>query len=131
MGSTIKSFTTAMALDSGKVTLESRFDASRPITIGRFTIRDFHGKGRVLTVPEVFIYSSNIGSAKEADMVGIEGHREFLNRMGLLDPHAHGTAGSGDADRAEGVEEGATPSPSPSATACRRRRCRRPSARRR
>ena len=85
MGSTIKSFTTAMALDSGKVTLESRFDASRPITIGRQTIRDFHGKGRVLTVPEVFIYSSNIGSAREADVVGIEGHREFLKRLGLLD----------------------------------------------
>jgi cell division protein FtsI (penicillin-binding protein 3) len=85
MGSTIKSFTTAMALDSGKVTLQSKFDASRPITIGRRTIRDFHGKGRVLTVPEVFIYSSNIGSAKEADVVGVEGHREFLKRMGLLD----------------------------------------------
>lgn len=85
MGSTIKSFTTAMALDSGKVTLDSRFDASRPITIGKQTIRDFHGKGRVLTVPEVFIYSSNIGSAREADVVGIEGHRAFLKRMGLLD----------------------------------------------
>ena len=85
MGSTFKSFTTAMALDSGKVTLNSRFDASRPITIGHQTIRDFHGKGRVLTVPEVFIFSSNIGSAKEADVVGIEGHREFLHRMGLLD----------------------------------------------
>lgn len=85
MGSTIKSFTTAMALDSGKVNLQSTFDARRPITIGRQTIRDFHGKGRVLTLPEVFIYSSNIGSAKEADVVGIEGHREFLHRMGLLD----------------------------------------------
>jgi cell division protein FtsI (penicillin-binding protein 3) len=85
MGSTIKSFTTAMALDSGKVTLNSTFDARRPITIGHQTIRDFHGKGRVLTVPEVFIYSSNIGSAKEADVVGIEGHREFLKRIGLLD----------------------------------------------
>ena len=84
MGSTIKSFTTAMALDSGKATLNSRFDASRPLQIGRFTIQDFHGKHRVLTLPEVFIYSSNIGSAKEADMVGIEGHREFLKRMGLL-----------------------------------------------
>lgn len=85
MGSTIKSFTTAMALDSGKVTLDSKFDASRPIVIGGRTIRDFRGKGRVLTVPEVFIYSSNIGSAKEADVVGIEGHREFLRRMGILD----------------------------------------------
>jgi len=84
MGSTIKSFTTAMALDSGLANLESRFDASRPLRIGRFTIKDFHGKGRVLSLPEVFIYSSNIGSAKEADMVGIEGHREFLTRLGLL-----------------------------------------------
>jgi cell division protein FtsI (penicillin-binding protein 3) len=85
MGSTFKSFTTAMALDSGKVTLDSTFDASRPIRIGNQTINDFHGKGRVLTVPEVFIYSSNIGSAKEADVVGIEGHREFLHRLGILD----------------------------------------------
>jgi len=85
MGSTFKSFTTAMALDSGKVTLQSRFDATRPITIGKQTIRDFHGKHRVLTVPEVFIYSSNIGSAKEADVVGIEGHREFLHRLGVLE----------------------------------------------
>lgn len=85
MGSTIKSFTTAMALDSGKVNMSSRFDATRPITIGRQTIRDFHGKGRVLSVPEVFIYSSNIGSAREADVVGIEGHREFLHRMGILE----------------------------------------------
>jgi cell division protein FtsI (penicillin-binding protein 3) len=85
MGSTFKSFTTAMALDSGKVTLESRFDASRPIRIGRQTIHDFHSKGRVLSVPEVFIYSSNIGSAKEAEAVGIEGHREFLHRLGVLE----------------------------------------------
>ena len=85
MGSTIKSFTTAMALDSGKMNMNSTVDATRPITIGRQTIRDFHGKGRVLTVPEVFIFSSNIGSAREADVVGIEGHREFLQRLGLLD----------------------------------------------
>jgi cell division protein FtsI (penicillin-binding protein 3) len=85
MGSTIKSFTTAMVLDSGKATLESRFDATRPLRIGGFTIRDFHGKGRVLTVPEVFIYSSNIASGRMAEAVGIEGHRAFLKRVGLLD----------------------------------------------
>ncbi|MEE9375505.1 MAG: penicillin-binding protein 2 [Rhizobiaceae bacterium] len=84
MGSTFKTFTTAMALDSGKVNLRSRFDARKPIKIGRFTIKDFHGKRRILTVPEVFIYSSNIGSAKMADVVGLAGHREFLTRLGLL-----------------------------------------------
>lgn len=85
MGSTFKSFTTAMALDSGKVTMDTKFDATRPIRIGRQTIHDFHGKGRWLTVPEVFVYSSNIGSAKEADVVGIDGHREFLHRLGILE----------------------------------------------
>ncbi len=84
MGSTFKAFTTAMALDSGKVSLNSRFDARKPLRIGRFTINDFHGKKRILSVPEVFIYSSNIGTAKMADVVGIDGHRKFLERMGLL-----------------------------------------------
>ncbi|MBP1857443.1 peptidoglycan D,D-transpeptidase FtsI family protein [Rhizobium herbae] len=84
MGSTFKSFTTAMAIDSGKVKLTDSFDARFPIRIGGFTIKDFHGKNRVLTVPEIFQYSSNIGTAKMADLVGIAGHKEFLTRMGLL-----------------------------------------------
>ncbi|WP_075292204.1 peptidoglycan D,D-transpeptidase FtsI family protein [Pararhizobium arenae] len=84
MGSTFKSFTTAMALDSGKVTLKDSFDARFPIRIGGFTIKDFHGKHRVLTVPEIFQYSSNIGTAKMADIVGIDAHKEFLTRIGLL-----------------------------------------------
>lgn len=88
MGSTFKTFTTAMALDSGLVTMKSKFDASKPLHIAGFTINDFHGKKRVLSVPEIFIYSSNIGTAKMADVVGIEGHREFLHRLGLLDKMA-------------------------------------------
>ncbi|MCY0147872.1 penicillin-binding protein 2 [Hoeflea sp. G2-23] len=84
MGSTFKVFTTAMGLDSGKVKLTDQIDARGSIRIGGFTIRDFHGKNRMLTVPEVFIYSSNIGSARIADMIGIEGHQEFLTRLGLL-----------------------------------------------
>lgn len=84
MGSTFKTFTTAMALDSGKVTMKDRFDARYPIRIGRFTIKDFHGKHRVLTVPEIFQYSSNIGTARMAEAVGTAAHQEFLTRMGLL-----------------------------------------------
>lgn len=85
MGSTFKGFTTAMALDSGKVTLNSRFDARAPIRIGRHTIRDFHGKGRVLSVEEVFIYSSNIGTARMAEEIDIADNRAFFKRIGLLD----------------------------------------------
>ena len=84
MGSTFKSFTIAMGLDSGKMNLQSTFDARYPIRIGGFTIKDFHGKGRVLSVPEIFQYSSNIGTAKIADTVGIEGHKDFLTKLGLL-----------------------------------------------
>ncbi|MBU2328526.1 MAG: penicillin-binding protein 2 [Alphaproteobacteria bacterium] len=84
MGSTFKAFTTAMALDSGKVRLSDSFDARYPIRIGGFTIKDFHGKHRILTVPEIFQYSSNIGTARMAEAVGITGHQEFLTRMGLL-----------------------------------------------
>lgn len=84
MGSTFKSFTLAMALDSGKVSMTDSFDARGSIRIGGFTIRDFHGKNRILTVPEIFIYSSNIGTARMADLIGIEGHKEFLTRIGLL-----------------------------------------------
>ena len=85
MGSTFKTFTTAMALDSGRVSIKDRFDATQPLRIAGHTINDFHAKRRVLSVPEVFIYSSNIGTAKMADAVGVEGHRNFLHRIGLLD----------------------------------------------
>jgi cell division protein FtsI (penicillin-binding protein 3) len=84
MGSTFKSFTLAMGLDEGKINLTSVVDASRPIRMGGFTIRDFKGKNRPLSIPEVFQYSSNIGTAAVADMVGIEGHQQFLTRLGLL-----------------------------------------------
>ena len=83
MGSTFKSFTTAMALDSGMVNMNSRVD-TRPFRVAGYTIKEFHNKGSSLTVPEIFKYSSNVGSAREADMVGVEGHKAFLTRLGLL-----------------------------------------------
>jgi cell division protein FtsI (penicillin-binding protein 3) len=85
VGSVFKSFTFAMALDSGAVTLDDKIDASRPIRMGRFTINDFHGKHRVLTVPEVFIYSSNIGSARMAMMVGADRQQAYLKKLGFMD----------------------------------------------
>jgi cell division protein FtsI (penicillin-binding protein 3) len=85
MGSTFKAFTIAMALDSGKVTLKSSFDARMPLHFGRFDIHDFHAQNRVLTVPEIFTYSSNIGAARAALAVGVDAHRAFLKKMGQLD----------------------------------------------
>ena len=85
MGSVFKTFTTAMALDSGLVGMNDRFDVRKPIHIAHQRIDDFHGKRRILSVPEVFIYSSNIGTAKMAMEVGVKGHKAFLARMGMLD----------------------------------------------
>ncbi len=53
--------------------------------IGRARISDFHAQRRVLTVPEIFVHSSNIGTAKMALDVGIEGHQAFLRKVGLFD----------------------------------------------
>jgi len=86
MGSTFKIFNTAMALDAGKVTLRDGYDATKPIRISRFTINDFHAKKRWLSVPEIFKYSSNIGSVKMALDVGTEGQKAFLGRLGMLKP---------------------------------------------
>ena len=85
MGSTFKALTVAMALDSGKITLKSAFDASHPLQYGKFAIHDFHAQNRVLTVPEIFTYSSNIGTARMALSLGIEHHKWFLRKMGQLE----------------------------------------------
>ena len=85
MGSTFKAFTIAMALDSGKVTLKSTFDARVPLRFGKFNIHDYHAQNRALTLPEIFTYSSNIGAARVALKVGVEGHKAFLKKMGQLD----------------------------------------------
>jgi cell division protein FtsI (penicillin-binding protein 3) len=84
MGSTFKAISIAMALDLGKVTLHSRIDARDSLRYGHFTIHDFHATHRVLSVPEVFTYSSNIGAARMALMVGVGGHKAFLSKMGQL-----------------------------------------------
>ncbi|MBY6240732.1 penicillin-binding protein 2 [Methylosinus sp. Sm6] len=84
MGSTFKALTIAMALDSGKVNLNSRLDARGALSFGRFRIHDYHAQNRALTVPEVFTYSSNIGTARMALGQGVERHKTFLRKMGQL-----------------------------------------------
>jgi cell division protein FtsI (penicillin-binding protein 3) len=85
MGSTFKALTIAMALDSGKVSLGSSFDARGSLRYGHFNISDYHAQNRVLTVPEIFTYSSNVGAARVALAMGVEHHKAFLARVGQLD----------------------------------------------
>ena len=85
MGSTFKTFSMAMAFDLGAVKATDKFDASAPLHYGRYTIHDDHDvPRRWLTVPEIFRYSSNIGTAKMMDTVGMENQQAYLTRFGLL-----------------------------------------------
>lgn len=85
MGSTFKALSIAMGLDSGKFNINSTLDARFKLHYGKFAIGDYHGTNRILTVPEVFIHSSNIGTARMALGVGVDGHKAFLRKMGQLD----------------------------------------------
>ncbi len=86
LGSIFKLLTLAMGLEDGVIRLTDAFDARRPLRVGGFTINDFHAKRKVLSVPEVFIYSSNIGTAKIGQRIGAERQRAFLEAMGMTRP---------------------------------------------
>ncbi|QYO75414.1 peptidoglycan D,D-transpeptidase FtsI family protein [Devosia salina] len=80
-GSIFKTVTMAGALDSGSVAITDQFDARYGIRFGRYTIDDFHGKHRILSLPEVYKYSSNIGTIRIMQAMGKDNFRAFLSRM--------------------------------------------------
>ncbi len=85
MGSVFKIFTTAMALDRGVVGLQDGYDTSNPIRVARYTIRDYKPKNRWMSVPEIFIHSSNIGTVHMAMDAGTQAQQAFLESLGLLE----------------------------------------------
>jgi cell division protein FtsI (penicillin-binding protein 3) len=85
MGSTFKTLTLAMALDSGKATLNSMYDARGALHYGKFAIHDSHPLGRAISLSEVFTFSSNVGAARIALSQGVEAHKAFLKKVGQLD----------------------------------------------
>ncbi len=86
LGSTFKTFTFANALDDRVATLDDGYDATKPLKISRFLIRDDHPKKRYLSLPEIFAFSSNIGTAQLALDIGGERQQEFMQSIGLLTP---------------------------------------------
>ncbi|MES1148264.1 MAG: penicillin-binding transpeptidase domain-containing protein, partial [Bradyrhizobium guangdongense] len=85
MGSTFKTLTLAMALDSGKANLNTLYDARGALHYGKFAIHDTHPLGRSITLSEVFTFSSIVGAARVALAQGVEAHKAFLKKVGQLD----------------------------------------------
>lgn len=85
MGSIFKALTTAMALDKNVVNMTTTYDITNPIRVGRFEISDFHPRKGPHTIPEIFMHSSNIGTAKMALDVGAKEQQNFLRKLGLLE----------------------------------------------
>lgn len=80
LGSTFKPLTVAAAIDAGTVTsMARRYDATEPLAIAGYRIRDSHPSRRWLNVPETLIHSSNIVTARIADELGRE-HMEAMFR---------------------------------------------------
>ncbi len=86
LGSVFKIFAVAQALELGLVNPETMIDTKGPLTWGRFRIRDFHNYGAENSVTDVIVKSSNIGTGRIALMIGAERQRDFLGRLGLLEP---------------------------------------------
>lgn len=84
LGSTFKPLTIAAALDAGTVTdLAVRYNATEPIKVAGFTIRDEHGQNRYLNVPETLVHSSNIVTARIADNLGRDAMERMIRQLGF------------------------------------------------
>ncbi|MDB5662724.1 MAG: penicillin-binding protein 2 [Sphingomonas bacterium] len=84
LGSTFKMITVANAIESGVVTsMTQRYDATAPLHVGRFAIKDDHPEKRFLNVPEILVHSSNIGTARIADELGPARTQTMFRKLGF------------------------------------------------
>ena len=85
LGSTFKLFTAAIAMEQGIATPTTMINTAGPLRWGRFTIRDFHNYGAQLSLTDVIVKSSNIGSANLAREFGAEAQQDMLRALGFFD----------------------------------------------
>ncbi len=86
LGSTFKIFAVAQALELGLVNPATMIATQSPMIYGKFRIRDFHNYGAQLSVTDIIVKSSNIGTARIAQMIGADRQRAFLGTLGFLEP---------------------------------------------
>ena len=85
LGSVFKIFTAAQAIEEKVVSRSTMIDTKGPLRWGRHKIRDFRNYGKALSLEDVIVKSSNIGTARVALMMGTEKQQDFYAALGLLD----------------------------------------------
>ncbi|MGC1260421.1 MAG: penicillin-binding protein 2 [Jannaschia helgolandensis] len=85
LGSVFKILTIAQSLELGLTNSGTIIDTSGPLRQGRFSIRDFDDYGDRLSVTDVIVKSSNIGTARIALEIGAERQQSFLKSLGLFE----------------------------------------------
>jgi len=89
LGSTFKPFTLAMAMDSGTVRGPGQmFNCPKVLPAYGHLVHDTHPFGRMCSVAEIMMESSNIGMAQIADQLGTARQQAWLRKMGFLSPVA-------------------------------------------
>ena len=86
LGSVFKAFTVANAMERGLVHAGTQVDTTGPLRWGKHKIRDFRNYGKSLSVTDVLVKSSNIGTARIAQAIGADEQQDFLGALGLLQP---------------------------------------------
>tara|TARA_Y100001960_G_scaffold327775_1_gene415000 strand:+ start:1999 stop:3660 length:1662 start_codon:yes stop_codon:yes gene_type:complete len=86
MGSINKTYTFALGFDKEIINLNSILDATRPIRIGKYRIRDAYPKSKWLSAVDAFKYSSNIATSRVADEMTVEQQKQFYKELHLLEP---------------------------------------------
>ena len=88
LGSTFKVFAIDQAIDLRLVNASTMINTRGPLKWGKHKIRDFHNYGNSLDVETVLTKSSNIGTARIAQMIGAKRQKEFLGALGMLEKTA-------------------------------------------
>ncbi len=86
LGSTMKPFTVAMALEAQVTTASEMFDLSRPVDLDGSVIEDHEPITGLVPLREVLVRSSNIGAARLALRLGGNRQRAYLERLGFTAP---------------------------------------------
>ena len=82
LGSTLKIFTAAMAIENGKD--NELIDVSSPIPINKSQkISDIKKINFPINLPEIIVHSSNIGTAKIANSLGHNIQKKYFNLLGF------------------------------------------------